>query len=194
MGPNSKTRWRRWNQIQKEDGVVVEKQDGVVCRDDIKEVVCRFRLVEVGILSGCSILLKRTDLRYPPRPASADRAAVWTGKAMGFIEPRGQKPWNKTKKKDGVAGLKLKNKMAPENKIAPGFRLEVCILSVEYIIKKDRPVKYVFCRVEYIIEKDGCKKRCGLKLSSTPSLRPGAVVWVCVGVLIERIGLRWRCK
>ena len=86
LDPNSKTRWRRWAQTQKQDGVVVEKQDGVVCRDDIKEV-CWFRLVEVGILSGCNILLKRMDLRrsYPPRPPSAARAAVWVGKAMGFI-------------------------------------------------------------------------------------------------------------
>ena len=42
MDPNSKTRWRRWAQTQKQDGVVVEKQDGGVCRDDIKEDVLGF--------------------------------------------------------------------------------------------------------------------------------------------------------
>ena len=79
-----------------------------------------FRLVEVGILSGYNILLKRMDLRcsYRPRPPSAARAAVWMGKAMGCNGPRGQKTRTKTKKQDGVVGPNL------ENKMAPGFRLE----------------------------------------------------------------------
>jgi len=116
MGPNSKTRWRRWNQIQKEDGVVVEKQDGVVCRDDIKEVVCRFRLVEVGILSGSSVLLKRMHLRrcsYPPRPPSAARAAVWMGKAMGAMGLGAKAPGHKLKNKMASFGPNSKTRWRP---------------------------------------------------------------------------------
>jgi len=44
--------------------------------------------------------LKRCS--YHPRPPSAARAAVWVGKAMGFIGRRGKSP-----------GIKFKNKMAP---------------------------------------------------------------------------------
>jgi len=82
--------------------------------------------------------LKRCS--YPPRPPSAASAALCMGKAMGFIGPRGKSLGLKLKKQDGVAGLKLKNKMAPENKMAPCFRLEeVCILSVGVYYYKGSP-------------------------------------------------------
>ena len=122
-GPKLKTRWRRF-------AAVLKTRCRRCCRRDdwyiiLKSLCFGFRVVEVGMFSGCSILLKsmcadvRIGLPEPPE------------KVMSWLSRSGSRYIVRVPLEVGLPFLKrFGSRWRPNSRCRLGFRLvEVCILS-----------------------------------------------------------------